>query len=201
MILASFGTTLIGIGIVTVSILLIGLILLQKNRGSGLSGAFGGVGGHSAFGTKTGDMLTWVTVGLAAVFLVLAIVGNFVFEIPATTGLTPGTPGGPQGGAPGTVMPTQVPPPGSPAGPQPGSQLPPGTTLTPMQGQPPAGAPVGVRPTGAPPPPAQAPAPTQLPPVPAPAQTPPAPAPIQTPPPAPAQPPAQGGSPATPAQQ
>jgi preprotein translocase subunit SecG len=195
MILASFGTTLIGIGIVTVSILLIGLILLQKNRGSGLSGAFGGVGGHSAFGTKTGDMLTWVTVGLAAVFLVLAIVGNFVFEIPATTGQTPGTPGGPQGGAPGTVMPTQVPPPGSPAGPQPGSQLPPGTTLTPMQGQPPvgqpAGSPINVQPMSATPRPAQPPAPTQAP-APAPAQTPPAPAPTQTP------PPAQSGNPAAP---
>lgn len=65
---------------VLVAVLLVALILLQKNRGSGLSGAFGGVGGHSAFGTKTGDFLTWVTVGLTVVFLGLAITGNFVLD-------------------------------------------------------------------------------------------------------------------------
>lgn len=77
----AFGTWafLVSVGIVGVSLLLIGLILLQKNRGAGLSGAFGGVGGHSAFGTKTGDFLTWVTVGLVAVFLLLNIAGNYAF--------------------------------------------------------------------------------------------------------------------------
>ncbi len=82
MILASMSVlTIIGsIAMVSVALLLMGLILLQKNRGSGLSGAFGGVGGHTAFGTKTGDFLTWVTVGLAILFLVLAILLNFAFE-------------------------------------------------------------------------------------------------------------------------
>ncbi len=70
----------LSIALVTIALLLIGLILLQKNRGAGLSGAFGGVGGHSAFGTKTGDFLTWVTVGLVTVFLLLNIAGNFIFE-------------------------------------------------------------------------------------------------------------------------
>jgi preprotein translocase subunit SecG len=82
MILASMSvlTTIGSIAMVSVALLLIGLILLQKNRGSGLSGAFGGVGGHTAFGTKTGDFLTWLTVGLAIVFLLLAILLNFGFE-------------------------------------------------------------------------------------------------------------------------
>ncbi|MFQ5411948.1 MAG: preprotein translocase subunit SecG [Phycisphaerae bacterium] len=70
----------LSIAIVIIALLLIGLILLQKNRGAGLSGAFGGVGGHSAFGTKTGDFLTWVTVGLVTVFLLLNIAGNYIFE-------------------------------------------------------------------------------------------------------------------------
>ncbi len=70
---------MLGVAIIGVSLLLIGLILLQKNRGAGLSGAFGGVGGHSAFGTKTGDFLTWITVGLVSVFLLLNIVANYVF--------------------------------------------------------------------------------------------------------------------------
>jgi preprotein translocase subunit SecG len=78
--LAGVGPILISLGLVPTSLLLIGLILLQKNRGAGLSGALGGVGGHSAFGTKTGDFLTWVTVGLFAVFIILSVAGNYVFE-------------------------------------------------------------------------------------------------------------------------
>lgn len=80
-VLATFWTSMIAIIFVTVSFLLIGVVLLQKNRGSGLSGAFGGVGGHSAFGTKTGDVLTWFTVGVTGVFLLLAILGNYAFDM------------------------------------------------------------------------------------------------------------------------
>ncbi|MCG8407135.1 MAG: preprotein translocase subunit SecG [Phycisphaerales bacterium] len=80
MLALSFIGSLLSVALILVSLLLIGLILLQKNRGAGLSGAFGGVGGHSAFGTKTGDFLTWVTVGLVTVFLLLNVAGNFAFE-------------------------------------------------------------------------------------------------------------------------
>lgn len=62
---------------VTICLLLIVVILLQKGRGGGLAGAFGGAGGHSAFGTKTGDVFTWVTVALAAMFVIVAIIGKF----------------------------------------------------------------------------------------------------------------------------
>ena len=46
---------------VLVCILLIVVILLQKGRGGGLGAAFGGLG-SSAFGTRTGDVFTWVTI-------------------------------------------------------------------------------------------------------------------------------------------
>ena len=49
------------------------LILIQKGRGGGLSGAFGGAGGNTAFGTKTGDLLTWVTASVFALFILLAM--------------------------------------------------------------------------------------------------------------------------------
>ena len=51
------------------------VILIQKPRGGGLSGAFGGAGGSSqaVFGAKTGDVLTWFTVFCFAGFLVLAM--------------------------------------------------------------------------------------------------------------------------------
>lgn len=80
MLALSFIGGVVSVLLIGVSLLLIGLVLLQKNRGAGLSGAFGGVGGHSAFGTKTGDFLTWVTVGMVAVFLLLNIAGNYAFE-------------------------------------------------------------------------------------------------------------------------
>src|SRR5215510_4804579 len=74
-----WGQIVLATVVTIVSFLLICLVLLQKNRGSGLSGAFGGAGGQSAFGTKTGDVLTWVTVGLTTVFLLLCVIGNWVF--------------------------------------------------------------------------------------------------------------------------
>ena len=49
------------------------LILVQKGKGGGLSAAFGGIGG-SLLGTKTGDFLTWVTISLVAIWLVLSVV-------------------------------------------------------------------------------------------------------------------------------
>lgn len=83
--------------------LLIVVVLLQKGRGGGLSGAFGGAGGHSAFGAKTGDFLTWVTVGLAGLFLVIAIVNNYAFHKITVAAPAPPQPaqlpGGPAPGA------------------------------------------------------------------------------------------------------
>jgi preprotein translocase subunit SecG len=149
MILASAGITILSISLVIVSVLMAGLILLQKNRGAGLSGAFGGVGGHSAFGTKTGDMLTWVTVGLAVVFLFLSALGNFVF--------VPETPLAGLGNAPAPEGETSAPPTGATQ-----------TPGAPAQGLP-AGAPAGAPPTGKPnvPSPAQTAMPVQSSPPPA----------------------------------
>ncbi len=58
-----------------VCIFMILVILIQRPRGGGLAGAFGGVGGGSqaVFGAKTGDVLTWFTVVCFAAFLLLAM--------------------------------------------------------------------------------------------------------------------------------
>jgi len=64
---------------VLVCILLIVVILLQKGRGGGLGAAFGGLG-SSAFGTRTGDVFTWVTIVLTALFLILAILTFLVAQ-------------------------------------------------------------------------------------------------------------------------
>jgi preprotein translocase subunit SecG len=56
------------------AIFLIILILIQRGKGGGLAGAFGGMGGQSAFGTKAGDMFTKITIGVAAFWLLLCVV-------------------------------------------------------------------------------------------------------------------------------
>lgn len=48
------------------------IVLIQKGRGGGLSGVLGGGIASGILGSKTGDFLTWVTVSLAGLFLLLA---------------------------------------------------------------------------------------------------------------------------------
>jgi preprotein translocase subunit SecG len=56
-----------------VAVLLILVVLIQKGRGGGLASAFGGLG-TSLLGTKTGDFLTWFTICLVCVWLLLSVV-------------------------------------------------------------------------------------------------------------------------------
>ena len=59
--------------IVLGSLFLICIILIQRGKGGGLAGAFGGVGGSSAFGTKAGDIFTKITIGVAIGWMVTAM--------------------------------------------------------------------------------------------------------------------------------
>ena len=95
-----------------VCLFLILLILIQKGRGGGLASAFGGAGGNTAFGSKTGDVLTWATSVVFGIFLVLAVALNLLANkraasrsalvAPPTVGVTAPAdmtaPGLPQGG-------------------------------------------------------------------------------------------------------
>ena len=51
------------------ALFLILLVLVQRGRGGGLSGALGGMGGQSAFGTKAGDLFTRITMFLATFWI------------------------------------------------------------------------------------------------------------------------------------
>jgi preprotein translocase subunit SecG len=57
--------------ILLIGIFLILLVLIQKGKGGGLAGAFGGAGGSSAFGTRAGDQFTRITIVVAAVWILL----------------------------------------------------------------------------------------------------------------------------------
>ena len=55
---------------VIVSVMLLGIILIQRSKGQGMGAAFGGTMGESLFGTQMGNVLTKATVVLAVIFLV-----------------------------------------------------------------------------------------------------------------------------------
>ncbi len=73
--LGAWHITLMSIAFIFVCVLLILLILIQRPKGGGLAGAFGGAGGsdQAMFGAKAGDALTWITVSFFAAFLLLAM--------------------------------------------------------------------------------------------------------------------------------
>lgn len=66
-------TTILNSLIVLISLFMICLILIQRGKGGGLAGAFGGSGSSSAFGSKSGDVFTRVTMYVAIVWIVLSM--------------------------------------------------------------------------------------------------------------------------------
>lgn len=65
--------------ILAVLLLLLGLflillVLIQRGKGGGLAGAFGGAGGSSAFGSRAGDTFTRITIYVAAGWILLIMI-------------------------------------------------------------------------------------------------------------------------------
>ncbi len=74
MLAAGFIMKLITLLFMLCSLALILVVLVQKGRGGGLSGALGGGMASGLMGSKTGDFLTWVTIGMVGMFLLLAVI-------------------------------------------------------------------------------------------------------------------------------
>src|SRR5476651_2572471 len=68
-----FFCSLVLVLLIITALFLIVLVLIQRGKGGGLAGAFGGMGGQSAFGTKAGDLFTRITIGVAAFWIILCI--------------------------------------------------------------------------------------------------------------------------------
>jgi preprotein translocase subunit SecG len=111
---------------ILICVILVALILIQKGRGGGLASAFGGAGGQTAFGSKTGDVLTWATSIVFAIFVALAVVlnliANHIDAHPASAAIVPVAANLPA--AP--TAPPSLPP--SPVSPTPTNVTPPNTT-------------------------------------------------------------------------
>ena len=136
------------------AVILVLLVLIQRGRGGGLAGAFGGPGGHSAFGTKTADVFIKATAVLGAIFFLLAVVTALVMRYqesalwsaeeppPAEAPAKPGTGPGERPAVPPAQVP-EAPPAETPAAPasESGGAAAPETPKTPDSGAPDAGSP------------------------------------------------------------
>ncbi len=65
---------------VALSVFLILLILIQRGRGGGLAGAFGGAGGQSAIGTRAGDVFTRITIVVILLWFILNAVTGIMMR-------------------------------------------------------------------------------------------------------------------------
>ncbi len=64
---------LLGLILAIASTFLILLVLVQRGRGGGLTGALGGPGGQSAFGAKAGDIFTYITIWTVSIWILLCM--------------------------------------------------------------------------------------------------------------------------------
>ena len=70
----------ISVIVLLLQLFLILIILIQRGKGGGLSGAFGGAGGSSAFGSRAGDLFTKITIGVAGVWILLTMIEVVVIQ-------------------------------------------------------------------------------------------------------------------------
>lgn len=90
--MVTFFQILLFIGLLLLSLFMILIILLQRGKGGGLVGAFGGLGGSSAFGAKTSDVFLRVTIVSTFIWFVLCIGGRYILNArSASSSLVSGT--------------------------------------------------------------------------------------------------------------
>ncbi|MBL8747107.1 MAG: preprotein translocase subunit SecG [Phycisphaerae bacterium] len=107
---------------VIVSVMMMLIVLIQRPQGGGLSEAFGSASGsgHTAFGAKTGDALTYATITIFVVFIGFAVGLNYIVKppvaaVPASGQVVPGAPTPAGEGAPPATSGESVPAPTSTA--------------------------------------------------------------------------------------
>lgn len=96
------GSTLNGV-LIVLSLVLMFIVLIQRGKGGGLAGAFGGPGGSSAFGSRAGDAFTKITLYLAAIWVLVIMINIKVMQPSKQAAPPPGQKsaadgGGDQGG-------------------------------------------------------------------------------------------------------
>jgi preprotein translocase subunit SecG len=71
--------------VLLLSVFLILLVLIQRGKGGGLAGAFGGAGGSSAFGSRAGDTFTRITIGVATAWILCLMIEVHIVQNSASS--------------------------------------------------------------------------------------------------------------------
>ncbi len=74
--------------VVCLGLFLMLVVLIQRGKGGGLAGAFGGAGGSSPFGSKSGDAFTRITITIAAIWVLVIMIQVKVIKGDTTSGAT-----------------------------------------------------------------------------------------------------------------
>lgn len=74
LIAVGFWSHLLNLIIIVLGLMLMLLVLIQRGKGGGLAGAFGGAGGSSPFGSRAADQFVKITLYLAAVWVLVIMI-------------------------------------------------------------------------------------------------------------------------------
>jgi preprotein translocase subunit SecG len=65
---------LLNLAVIILGLLLMLIVLIQRGKGGGLAGAFGGAGGSSPFGSRAADQFVKITLWLAGVWVLVIMI-------------------------------------------------------------------------------------------------------------------------------
>jgi preprotein translocase subunit SecG len=71
---AEWYSHVLNILVVFLGLCLILVVLIQRGKGGGLAGAFGGAGGSSPFGSRAADQFVKITLWLASVWVLVIMI-------------------------------------------------------------------------------------------------------------------------------
>ena len=93
LIAAAWYSHLLNVAVIVLGLILMLSVLIQRGKGGGLAGAFGGAGGSSPFGSRSADQFVRVTLWFAGVWVLVIMIhvklvqldSRHVTEAPAIT--------------------------------------------------------------------------------------------------------------------
>ena len=71
---AAWYSHILNLIVIGLGLILMLIVLIQRGKGGGLAGAFGGVGGSSPFGSRAADAFVKITLYMAAVWVLLIMI-------------------------------------------------------------------------------------------------------------------------------
>lgn len=71
---AAWYSHLLNLAVVSIGLILMLVVLIQRGKGGGLAGAFGGAGGSSPFGSRSADQFVRFTLWIAGVWVLVIMI-------------------------------------------------------------------------------------------------------------------------------